>query len=392
MEATLNEVLEAPETIRGKRALLRLVAAMAGEAIPVRAVRALAVDVHPEEFQTVVDALVAERLLISDGDALRLAAHLVPSARQMLRRFKKEISGLIEWFIESVSKDGDESIDVNGMQILWSLTERTCQLGLYHQLFSLVRVAEVRWIRHGQWDFWQRALTLHLEAAKAVDNLVEHAWAQHQLALLSACRGDVDQALHLLEKTRRLQRDTGEIEGAALTDDNIKALRQSKQRQRGGRALYILLGLLTGGVLLLMLFGWSWMTAASSAPRRAEPSQDLASAVASEPVLSPLYVTPGRTVRFGETPLDDTRTQIITVYNSGQKPLSVKKLVLSEDSELKHFSLSANNCNKAMPPHRACFLEVFFNPKTPGDKFASLRIHSDAAAEGLTLKISGIGR
>ena len=128
----------------------------------------------------------------------------------------------------------------------------------------------------------------------------------------------------------------------------------------------------------------------ASGPRLAVTPADLA--LASGTLTSKLSVTPSKEVQFGDTPVQSTKTKNITINNSGTKPLSVDKLVLAEFGELKHFSMVANSCDAPLPPRRSCRLELLFNPKTPGEKVAKLRIHTNAAPESFLLSIRGSGK
>ena len=163
----------------------------------------------------------------------------------------------------------------------------------------------------------------------------------------------------------------------------------------GGRLPQVLFGLICAGILALLLSLWMWMGAVlppswAERPRVAATSEN--PPLTSRAMGSQLSVIPSKEVQFGNTPLLGTKTEIIFIINSGTEPLSVDKLVLSEFSELRHFSIVANSCDAPVPSHRFCRLELLFNPKTRGEKTAKLQIHTNAAPEAFPLSISGTGK
>jgi hypothetical protein len=88
----------------------------------------------------------------------------------------------------------------------------------------LIRVTEGALALGLRWGAWERALQGGLEAARALGNLGERAWALHQLGTRALGLGEREAARNLLVQALRLRERLGDRPGAALTRHNLDLL------------------------------------------------------------------------------------------------------------------------------------------------------------------------
>ena len=93
---------------------------------------------------------------------------------------------------------------------------------------------------------------------------------------------------------------------------------------------------------------------------------------------------------------DEAQPQQLTITNTGNSPLKIENLVVSEmDSQAnsRHFSIGRDGCSgQSLDPDTSCSTTLLFKPRSAGTLKARLQILSDALGmEEIAFEIEGIG-
>jgi len=95
-------------------------------------------------------------------------------------------------------------------------------------------------------------------------------------------------------------------------------------------------------------------------------------------------------VEFGNEPVGDTATQILTVRNTGNAPLSIASVSSPTDSV--NFAKTASTCPASqLAPLATCTITVSFTPQTLDIHSATLTIADNAGADTQTVALRGAG-
>ncbi|HEY4723038.1 MAG TPA: tetratricopeptide repeat protein, partial [Anaerolineae bacterium] len=143
----------------------------------------------------------------------------------------------------------------------------------WNDVIALSRAIDPYITLHGLWNAWAATLDRVLQAARAINDRANEAWALHQLGTHALCIGQTQPAIDQLRQALELRRTLGDTVGMAYTQHNLDILipppvaRSKPQSPRepapapkaaaaGGLGFFkslliviVVLGILAGGVL-----------------------------------------------------------------------------------------------------------------------------------------------
>ncbi|ASC73494.1 hypothetical protein XM38_044610 [Halomicronema hongdechloris C2206] len=175
------------------------------------------------ETRQVLQSLEQLRLVQLEGNAYSLAPNL---AEGLAQRWPIEQSRqvLLERYVTWVGQLPSEAIppeDIDPMQYLaaWAVDQ-----GHYQEAIILARAIEPQLMRSHRWGAWFLLLGILLQAARALADTAQTAWALHQLGTRALCLGDRDTALSALTEALELRQSLGNADAIAVTRHNLELL------------------------------------------------------------------------------------------------------------------------------------------------------------------------
>lgn len=132
---------------------------------------------------------------------------------------------LLDHFVETIGHwPPDVAQVLNDLEALKETISWALDAGRWTEVTDVIRGMESALAQSGRWDAWSEALGWALEAARAVDDQANMAWALHQIGTRALCLEEKSIARKALIQALRLREALGDRAGVAVTRHNLNIL------------------------------------------------------------------------------------------------------------------------------------------------------------------------
>lgn len=393
--------LPSPEslTLRGAAALpepeRRVLAALGVlGGTPVRAHHLAALTAVPN-LQPVLETLIRQGLVVSDGMQFALAGNLVEPLHQFWN-LTPWVQPTVQHFLRWASQHSDiTGALAQEADVLLRVTELAAHHHHWAEVLQLVQHLDSGFTLSGYWGSWEQLWQWGLQAGQNLGNQSAIALALHQLGTRACCLDDPFTAHSYLMQAWTLRESLGDIPAAAITRHNLDLLLNPvlpepprpqpppiapspqtmveplapPRRDRSGLASaipFVIIGTLVaglGGFLVYQLM-------------RSRPNFTLS---------TNQVVFPAQELNT----TSDART--VTLTNQGDQPLQLGRIAPTGD-HATDFQVT-DTCTRApLPPQQNCQIQITFTPQAEGTRTAELEISDRRGTIHQTIDLEGTGK